>query len=112
MPPSSSKEFRRVGSGCHALFSKEEAQLYEWIMELHKDGFTVNHSSIKTKMVEIIRSSARLAQDEAKKLAIANFKFSHHWLGCFLKRYDLSLHCKTNIVQKLPDDLENKLLKF
>ncbi|CAG8796945.1 15902_t:CDS:2, partial [Cetraspora pellucida] len=48
----------------------------------------------------------------AEKLAIANFKFSQHWLGRFLKRYDLSLRCKTNIAQKLPDDLENKLLKF
>ncbi|CAG8708125.1 2113_t:CDS:2 [Cetraspora pellucida] len=81
-------------------------------MELRKNSFAVNHSSIKTKMVEIIRSSARLAQDEAEKLAIANFKFSQHWLGHFLKRYDLSLHYKTNIAQKLPDNLENKLLKF
>ncbi|CAG8839715.1 16745_t:CDS:1, partial [Cetraspora pellucida] len=45
-------------------------------MELRKDGFTVNHSSIKMKMIEIMRSSTRLAQDEAEKLAIANFKFS------------------------------------
>ncbi|CAG8497887.1 10717_t:CDS:2 [Cetraspora pellucida] len=90
----------------------EEAQLYKWIIELRKDGFTVNHSSIKIKMVEIMRSSARLAQDEAEKLAIANFKFSQHWLGHFLKHYDLSFCRKTNIAQKLPDDLKNKLLKF
>ncbi|CAG8449999.1 15822_t:CDS:2, partial [Cetraspora pellucida] len=51
----------------------EEAQLYKWIMKLHKDGFTVNYSSIKMKMVEIMRLNARLAQDEAEKLAIANF---------------------------------------
>ncbi|CAG8794793.1 12876_t:CDS:2, partial [Cetraspora pellucida] len=57
---------RKVGSGHHALFPKEETQLYEWIIELCKDGFTVNHSSIKMKMVEIMRSSARLAQDEAE----------------------------------------------
>ncbi|CAG8692848.1 12627_t:CDS:2 [Cetraspora pellucida] len=81
-------------------------------MKLRKDGFAVNHSSIKTKMVEIMRSSARLAQDEAEKLAIANFKFSQYWLGHFLKCYDFSLHRKTNIAQKLPDDLKNKLLKF
>ncbi|CAG8797894.1 3423_t:CDS:2, partial [Cetraspora pellucida] len=110
--PPLQKSFRRVGSRHHALFPKEEAQLYEWIMELRKDSFAVNHSNIKTKMVEIMRSSARLAQDEAEKLAIANFKFLQHWLGHFLKCYDLSLRHKTNIMQKLPDDLENKLLKF
>ncbi|CAG8779887.1 4792_t:CDS:1, partial [Cetraspora pellucida] len=54
------------GSGHHALFPKEEAQLYEWIMELRKDDFAVNHSSIKTKMVEIMRSSARLAQNKTE----------------------------------------------
>ncbi|CAG8829084.1 12987_t:CDS:1, partial [Cetraspora pellucida] len=79
---------------------------------LRKDGFAVNHSSIKTKIVEIMRSSARLAQDEAEKLVIANFKFSQHWLGRFLKHYDLSFRRKTNIMQKLPDDLKNMLLKF
>ncbi|CAG8826875.1 19451_t:CDS:2, partial [Cetraspora pellucida] len=78
------------------------AQLYEWIMELHKDGFAINYSSIKMKMVEIMRSSARLAQYEAEKLAIANFKFLQHWLGHFLKCYDLFLCHKTNIKNNYP----------
>ncbi|CAG8707847.1 7117_t:CDS:2 [Cetraspora pellucida] len=85
------KSSQRVGSGCHALFSKEEAQLYEWIMELRKDGFTVNHSSIKMKMVEIMRSSARLAQDEAEKwMANGGNGLTK---GGNLKRADLNTVC-------------------
>ncbi|CAG8805347.1 34613_t:CDS:2 [Gigaspora margarita] len=86
----SNKNSRKVGFGHHALFPEEEAQLYEWIMELRKEGLTVNYSSIKMKMAEIMKLSAGLAQDKTKKLAINNFKFSQHW---FI-------------------DLEDKLLKF
>ncbi|CAG8800075.1 34970_t:CDS:2, partial [Gigaspora margarita] len=57
-----------------------EAQLYKWIMELHKDGFAVNYSSIKIKMAKIIKLSLGLAQEDAKKSAINNFKLSQHWL--------------------------------
>ncbi|CAG8826111.1 109_t:CDS:2, partial [Gigaspora margarita] len=79
-------------------WSVEEAQLYEWIMELHKEVLAVNYSSIKIKIAKIIKLSAELAQDETKNR--------------FLKWYDLFLCHKTNIMQKLPVDLEDKLLKF
>ncbi|CAG8831042.1 24674_t:CDS:2, partial [Cetraspora pellucida] len=74
------KEKSKVIELAHRTSNKFAAYHYSldltMIMELLKDGFAVNHSSIKTKMVEIMRSSARLAQDKAEKLAIANFKFS------------------------------------
>ncbi|CAG8833297.1 414_t:CDS:2, partial [Gigaspora margarita] len=106
------KNSQSIGSGHHALFSEEEAQLYKWIIELHKEDLAVNYSSIKMKIAEIMKLSAGLAQDETKKLAINNFKFSQHWLSHYLKWYNLSLCRKTKITQKLLVDLEDKLLKF
>ena len=59
-----------------------------------------------------MEESAEKTQDETKKLAISNFKYSTQWLSHFLKCYDLFLRCKTKITQKLPKDLEEKLLSF
>jgi len=107
-----SKNTRSIGSGRHAFFPEEEAQLYQWIMMFREDGLAVTYVNIKLKMAEIMKESAKQTQDETKKLAITNFKCSAHWLARFLKRHDLSLRRKTKISQKLPRDLEEKLLNF
>jgi len=106
------KNTRSIGSGRRAFFPEEETQLYRWIMDSRKSAVAIKYASIRWKMAEIMKESAEKTQDETKKLAISNFKCSTQWLSRFLKRHDLSLRRKTKIAQKLPKDLEEKLLSF
>ncbi|CAG8739710.1 12242_t:CDS:1 [Cetraspora pellucida] len=72
----SKKNLRRVGSGRHAFFPEEEAQLYKWMKEVRQNGLAVTYSNLRIKMAKIMSKSSKQTKDETKKFAISNFKFS------------------------------------
>ena len=48
----------------------------------------------------------------AKKLATKDFKASPDWCYEFMRRKGLSIHRRTHISQKLPEDYEGKFVEF
>ena len=49
---------------------------------------------------------------KARNVAESEFIASVHWCHCFMDRHDLSIRRRTTISQKLPENFEDKLLKF
>ena len=49
---------------------------------------------------------------KARNVAESEFKASVHWCHRFMDRHDLSIRRRTTISQKLPENFEDKLLKF
>ncbi|CAG8815769.1 38160_t:CDS:2, partial [Gigaspora margarita] len=92
-PPSSSslKNTRSIDSGHHALFSEEEAQLFDWIMRVCQNGLVVTYSNIKFKMAEILN-----------KKDLENQLFSFQQFVIHLgQKNDYSLEMITNIDETL-----------
>ena len=53
----------------------------------------------------------RFAADVIKPVS-PGFAASRRWAAAFMKRHDLSLRAKTSLSQRLPNDLEEKLVSF
>lgn len=105
-------KLRRLGGGRKEFFPEEEAQLYAWVIEMRSAALAVTYSGLKFKMLEIVSETAASIDDPMKKQIACTFKASSTWLTRFLKRYNLTLRRKTKIAQKMPADLEQKLLDF
>ncbi|CAG8800623.1 14332_t:CDS:2, partial [Cetraspora pellucida] len=69
----SKKNLQRVGSGCHAFFPEEKAQLYEWVKEVQQNNLAVSYSNLRIKMAKIISKSSKQTKDETK-----------NWHGCLV----------------------------
>jgi len=106
------KNSKRIGSGRYKLFVEEENVLYQWVIQLRNNGLAVNYTALKLKMKELVEASIVDTEDFNKKEVARNFKASSCWLQGFLKRRDLSLCRKTKISQRMPEDLQDKLLNF
>ncbi|CAG8843166.1 6061_t:CDS:2, partial [Gigaspora margarita] len=64
---SSQRNSLRVSSRRRIFFPEEEAKLYEWITEVHRNSLAVTYSSIKLKMAEILDKSIKQTNDMSKK---------------------------------------------
>jgi transposase-like protein len=94
------KKSKRVGSGRKALFPEAEKRLYTWIIQQRKQGLAVTYITIRSKMLEILK--------EPEMVVLygnvgEDFKMSQRWILGFMKRFNLALHRRTRIFQKLPD---------
>jgi len=49
---------------------------------------------------------------KARNIAESEFKLLVYWCHCFVDRHDLSIHQRTTISPKLPENFEEKLQKF
>ncbi|KAI8494007.1 hypothetical protein Bbelb_283540 [Branchiostoma belcheri] len=58
--------------------------------------------------------NSTLMKIQAKKLSggVDSYKASNGWISCLKKRYGLSNRRKTSAAQKLPEDLQDKVLSF
>ncbi|CAG8780199.1 34495_t:CDS:2, partial [Gigaspora margarita] len=80
------KKSRRLGGGSRKeFFPEEEAQLYAWIVEMRNVALAVTYNSLKLEMLRIVSETALKSHEPAKR-----------WLA----------------TQKMPADLEEKLLNF
>ena len=94
---------QRAARYCSAKFPEIEKELNEWIDEKRKAGIGISTTVISLKA----KSMAK-----ARNVAESEFKASVHWCHCFVDRHDLSIRRRTTISQKLPENFEDKLLKF
>ena len=78
-----------------------EDKLIVWIEEQRQSGYIMTRNMIRFK--------ALVMTDE---LNITGFQASNNWCIRFLARNNLALRQKTKIAQKLPIDLEEKIVDF
>jgi len=86
-----------------AAFPEVEKEVAAWIAEKRQGGIGVSTNVICLK-----------AKSVAQKLGIAetSFKASKCWCYGFMERAGFSIRRRTTITQRLPQDYEEKLIKF
>ncbi|KAI8516611.1 hypothetical protein Bbelb_051920 [Branchiostoma belcheri] len=79
--------------------TEKDRSLVEWLEHMREKGVAVNGTLMKI---------------QAKKLSGGgdSFRASNGWISCLKKRYGLSNRRKTSAAQKLPEDLQDKVLSF
>ena len=82
-----------------------EKDLFKWIIELRHNGFVVTRNAIRLK-------AQWLAKDAKYRIDATSFKSSMGWCTRFMNCNNLTLHLRTHIAQKLPSDLDDKVLSF
>ena len=78
-----------------------EDKLVDWIEDQRQFGYIVTRNMIRIKALAMIDD-----------LNITDFQASNNWCTRFLRRNNLALCQKTTIAQKLPGDLEEKIVNF
>lgn len=97
--PKSKKALRR-GT---ASFPEIEQTLYDYITDIRKNGYIVTRAGIRLEAMKLLKK---------RNYANSSFRASSGWCTRFMKRYGLSLRQRTKIAQKLPSDLEEKIIQF
>ena len=78
-----------------------EDEVAKWVTKQRQDGYIVTRNLIRLH-----------AQVLAQKRNVANFSGTNSWCTRFMKRHGLAIRQKTKIAQKLPNDLEEKIVSF
>ena len=78
-----------------------EDKLLAWIEEQRQSGYIVTRNMIRIKALAM-----------TDKLNITGFQASSNWCTRFLARNNLVLRQKTKIAQRMPGDLEEKIVDF
>ena len=81
-----------------------EKDVFDWVSELRQNGYVVTRNGIRIKALQLAKDS--------KYGITTEFKASIGWCSRFMNRFGLPLHQRTHIAQKLPADVENKILSF
>ena len=98
----SSRGRRKVGSGRKAFWPDMESELHRQYRELREKGLKVKAWWFEAKSKELMK-------DMHPDL---EFKFSDGWFTAFKKRNKISYRSTTNVSQKAPIDLEDKIREF
>ena len=78
-----------------------------WLLEFQKDRIAITSKMFKFYIKELLTKQFANIYPNGK-----NFLASDQWFYHFLKRHRFALRRKTKIGQKLPAQLNDKLLKF
>ena len=96
---------KRANRGKKASWPELEIDLLAWITEKRNNGLAILPSIVRLKALD-------LAKDEKYNIPEGHFKAGNHWCQRFMKRNNLSLRQKTTLAQRLPDDYEEKIVRF
>lgn len=94
------KEARRGKPAKHPDLEKE---LVEWVEAQRQNGLIITHEQVKMQAKKMSKDFGNLGE---------HFHASTGWCNNFLKRHSLVTRQKTKISQKLPQDLDDKVLSF
>ena len=87
-------------------FIQLESDLFNWITNLRSCGLVVTRFAIRLEALKLYKTNKSIYQIETP------FKASEGWCTRFMNRTGLVLRTKTHISQKLPKDVEDKVLNF
>ena len=96
---------KRANRGKTAAWPELEVDLLSWITEKRNNGLAILPSLVRLKALE-------LAKHRKYQIPEGHFKAGNHWCQTFMKRNGLSLRQKTTLAQRLPDDYEEKIVRF
>ena len=87
--------------GASAKWPKLEEELLAWVTDKRKGGHAISTTALRLK-----------ARGLAGVHGADDFKASPCWAYRFMDRHGLSVRRRTHIAQRLPEDLEDKTIKF
>ena len=90
------------GRGRKLFFPDVEKKLVEYVHERRFSGSSISTVEVRLKAFELVK----------EMYPGSIFKASARWCQLFMKRNDISIRRRTSIAQRLPDDVENKLLDY
>ena len=96
---------KRANRGKKAAWPELEKDLLEWIMEKRNNGLAILPQMMRLKALQ-------MAKQDKYGIPAGQFKAGNHWCQRFMKRHGLSLRQKTTLAQRLPDDYEEKIVRF
>jgi len=76
-----------------------EEKVFHWIVSMRARHLRITRKSISRTALNFAGVSS-------------TFKASNGWIDNFLKRYSLSLRRKTHVSQRVPEDVENRVVSF
>ena len=83
------------------LYPEVDEKMLEWVAGYRAQGLAVSKVAIRLK-----------AKMVAKELNCPEFKALSHWCHKFMARHNLSMCKRMHIAQKLPENIEDKVLAF
>lgn len=89
------------GRGRKAMYPMLEEELIKFIKNMREEG-----NAITTFIIE------KKAKELGKSLASDNFKASHGWIERFKHRHNLVQRVRTQVAQKLPEDMPSTVKDF
>ena len=96
---------KRANHGKKAAWPELEVDLLKWIKEKQNDGLVILLSLVSLKALN-------MAKNEKYGIPEGQFKAGNHWRQRFMKRNGLSLRQKTTLAKRLPDEYEEKIVRF
>ena len=90
---------------CISPYDNLESDLNNWVQDLRKSGFGVTRNAIRVKALQ-------LAKEAKYGIDRAAFKASSGWCNRFMSRHNLVIRQRTHIAQKLPADVDDKVMSF
>ncbi|KAG8196096.1 hypothetical protein JTE90_007834 [Oedothorax gibbosus] len=100
-----SKKTAKAARGKAAQFPDLDKAVLTWVLERRQNGHIVTRTAIRLKALH-------LAKTVVKTHPGASFVASAGWCSRFMERHGLSLRQRTKIAQKLPKQLEEKIVAF
>ncbi|KAJ1166030.1 hypothetical protein NDU88_006440 [Pleurodeles waltl] len=97
---------KKARRGLTTPYGALETELHKWVMECHQNGYCVTRMGIRLRALQMAKD------DKLKAPGIENFVASAGWCTGFMNRYGLCLRQRTKISQKLPKDLDEKVMSF
>ena len=98
---------QRAARGKPAKFAPLEKTLANWVVEKRCGGYIVTRAKIR---VEALRLKQNIAFNALP--GVDKFSASNGWLQRFMNRHALCIRVRTKVAQKLPIELEAKVMSF
>lgn len=97
---------KKARRGLTTSYGALETELHKWVMECRQNGYCVTRMGIRLRALQMAKD------DKLKAPGIENFVASAGWCTRFMNRFGLCLRQRTKISQKLPKDLDEKVMSF
>ena len=104
---SSCLKTRKAFRGNSNKFPLLEKELANWVEDSRAQGFIISRPMIRVQALKLKRLPQHMHQAE-----LSTFTASAGWCTRFMNRYGLVLRVRTKIAQKLPRELETKVMSF
>uniref|UniRef100_A0A803JWI5 HTH CENPB-type domain-containing protein n=1 Tax=Xenopus tropicalis TaxID=8364 RepID=A0A803JWI5_XENTR len=97
---------KKARRGLMTSFGVLETELHAWVIACRQNGYCVTRMGIRLRALQMAKD------DKFKAPGIEKFAASAGWCSRFMNRFGLCLRQRTKISQKLPQDLEEKVMSF